>query len=538
MKKVLYLLFAVVLFSATVNVSVASESDDYYTLDLLKTILTQARTLQQKIIAEQNFLNSLPYKITLLYPNGGEDFRKGSTVQIKWNARDAGISRVNIYLTASSSPELINERNPGILIANNVPVDISYAWTIPSNMQENEYYILIRDAGKGLKTNDFSDNPFKIISSDIKSNILVPKPKKDDILITGRTYHLEWKMIKGGEKFIDIRLVKADAKITDTDTIPAEIEDYIPSSYGSYDWVIPKDVPSGDYKLKYFGVTAACTISESVNISFSEPFKIIKYEDLPKKIKVLSLNSGSDIEASSTQKISWFTPFDSDHVDVFVRGLPSGHLTPLEMRIETGIMSGKTEIDWMPKTHYGNGKDERYFIRVCRSYTGYCAENDNSFVIISKSEPGADTNEPKTEEYNSLRSLVDEVKNMVSPPVVETETVVPPVIESVVEVPVVVVLVIELKATYLPYTFVDRLSYGMENDDRVRALQEALRKEGLFSHSLTGNFYDVTKKSVEDFQTKYGLEPSGSVGPGTQAKLNELYSGVVSGETSTSTVNQ
>ena len=72
------------------------------------------------------------------------------------------------------------------------------------------------------------------------------------------------------------------------------------------------------------------------------------------------------------------------------------------------------------------------------------------------------------------------------------------------------------------YTFTLDLWRGQSGTE-VRALQEALKVEGLFNSEISGNFYDHTREGVLAFQTKYGINPTGYVGPMTRAQLNELY---------------
>ena len=57
-------------------------------------------------------------------------------------------------------------------------------------------------------------------------------------------------------------------------------------------------------------------------------------------------------------------------------------------------------------------------------------------------------------------------------------------------------------------------------------LQDCLRYEGVYAKNIqsTGYFGAVTKKAVQDFQTKYNLKADGVVGPITRKVLNERYS--------------
>lgn len=59
----------------------------------------------------------------------------------------------------------------------------------------------------------------------------------------------------------------------------------------------------------------------------------------------------------------------------------------------------------------------------------------------------------------------------------------------------------------------------------IVALQNCLKYLGLFPVNTenTGYFGSLTKKAVQNFQTKYGLNPDGVVGKITRSKLNELF---------------
>ena len=58
----------------------------------------------------------------------------------------------------------------------------------------------------------------------------------------------------------------------------------------------------------------------------------------------------------------------------------------------------------------------------------------------------------------------------------------------------------------------------------VSYLQTALTKEGFdVSGDDTGSFGDSTAAAVVQFQSKYGITQTGTIGPKTRAKLNSLY---------------
>ena len=85
--------------------------------------------------------------------------------------------------------------------------------------------------------------------------------------------------------------------------------------------------------------------------------------------------------------------------------------------------------------------------------------------------------------------------------------------------------------------------------EQVKVLQTYLSQDSsIYPEAITSGYYgSLTQKAVENFQKKYGIVDSGTpsttgfglAGPGTRAKLSELYGGssIVSssgGETSSS----
>ena len=77
--------------------------------------------------------------------------------------------------------------------------------------------------------------------------------------------------------------------------------------------------------------------------------------------------------------------------------------------------------------------------------------------------------------------------------------------------------------SFLVYTFLKPLYFGLENDADVRVLQQILVLESVYSGPVTGNYYNLTVQGVKKFQEKYGIAQLGNVGPKTREKLNILY---------------
>src|SRR5689334_13107040 len=77
------------------------------------------------------------------------------------------------------------------------------------------------------------------------------------------------------------------------------------------------------------------------------------------------------------------------------------------------------------------------------------------------------------------------------------------------------------------YTFTLPLYYGLTDastNGEVSPLQTALTKEGFnVSWDGPGRFLSFTRAAVVNFQRKYAISTTGTVGPLTRAKLNSLY---------------
>lgn len=78
-------------------------------------------------------------------------------------------------------------------------------------------------------------------------------------------------------------------------------------------------------------------------------------------------------------------------------------------------------------------------------------------------------------------------------------------------------------ASVMPPNLARMLALGSRGDD-VRALQEYLTSDpALYPEGfVTGYFGQLTKRAVERFQSRHGIETVGIVGPKTRAKLREL----------------
>ena len=72
------------------------------------------------------------------------------------------------------------------------------------------------------------------------------------------------------------------------------------------------------------------------------------------------------------------------------------------------------------------------------------------------------------------------------------------------------------------------LFYGLRTDAEVIRLQDFLRGKGFFTAQSTGNFFDLTRGAVQQFQAVYNIPATGYFGPLSRARANTLFQQSVS----------
>ena len=76
------------------------------------------------------------------------------------------------------------------------------------------------------------------------------------------------------------------------------------------------------------------------------------------------------------------------------------------------------------------------------------------------------------------------------------------------------------------FRFTTNLAYGLRDSLEVRYLQQFLRDQGYFTEEVTGNFFNVTRQAVKDFQAAQNISPAaGFFGPLTRGAVNQILGG-------------
>ena len=135
--------------------------------------------------------------ITVISPNGGETWEKGTTKTIKWKDSSTNSSIYNIYLKSLNAGEDSGWRLITLSASGN-----SYNWTIPNwsgNSQDPSPYEVpmgeykIQICKHGTSVCDLSDDYFKIINTSATPSVTVLSPNGGEYFQYGKQQTISWK---------------------------------------------------------------------------------------------------------------------------------------------------------------------------------------------------------------------------------------------------------------------------------------------------------------------------------------------------------
>ncbi|MCH7974313.1 MAG: hypothetical protein IH949_10580, partial [Bacteroidetes bacterium] len=210
-------------------------------------------------------------QVTIITPNGGEDYLIGSSQIITWTDNLTGNVEIQLF-------------KGGIfhsIITTSTASDGTYTWNIPgTTVADSDYRIRISSADDG-NVFDLSDADFTL-----SHEIIVTVPNGGESWQAGTSHTISWTdNITGNVK---IELYKGG-------TFDSEISPSTPST-GSYTWDIPVGSAAGlNYKVK---------ISSIDNTSISD-LSDNNFEIFEGIITVITPNGGESWVAGTTQTINW-----------------------------------------------------------------------------------------------------------------------------------------------------------------------------------------------------------------------------------------
>jgi len=177
--------------------------------------------------------------ITVVSPNGGEIWYRGTTQTITWiNENDPG-SLVNIILYHGSTPYTT--------IASAAPNYGWYSWTIGTSLTLASDYRVEVDSQSVPYVTDFTDGYFTL--ADATPSITVTSPNGGEGWQMGTTHSITWTYANDPGSYVKIELYKSS-------TLSRTIISSTACSSGSYQWTVPTDLTaSSDYRVKITSTT-------------------------------------------------------------------------------------------------------------------------------------------------------------------------------------------------------------------------------------------------------------------------------------------
>ena len=211
--------------------------------------------------------------LTILSPNGGEEWMLGTSQDIRWDA--SGFSQ-NEQLTV-----YLNKDSQRKIIAQNLPMTQGVL-----NWKVGELLIGTAEAGDGYKVEvegeggsikDDSDQPFTILWKPVvfKLRLTVSSPQEGDKWKEGETQFIKWQ--SKAKKPYRIELYSHDGSKKVKDIYKPPVVLYDPDGNYSYPWTIPIDFVEtpGNYTIK---VTMGDSSALSPKVHISKSMKKSKYK--------------------------------------------------------------------------------------------------------------------------------------------------------------------------------------------------------------------------------------------------------------------
>jgi hypothetical protein len=217
--------------------------------------------------------------ITLISPNGGEEWDLGSSHTIRWTSN----SQENIKLV------LVSPFAGNHVIADNIPNNGSYNWNIASDLTPATDYLLKASFVNDPLSEFLTDSQFSLSQVD---NITLISPNGGEEWDLGSSHTISWT--SNSQENVHIKLSSSSINILIASNITND---------GSHIWVIPNNlIPGTDYRLQ-ISLVSNNNISDYSNSNFS----ILAVQPSILQIEVLTDTNPSEtdwsLESISTSEI-------------------------------------------------------------------------------------------------------------------------------------------------------------------------------------------------------------------------------------------
>jgi len=242
-------------------------------------------------------------KITVLSPNGGESYKAGDKITVKWKSENITSSK-NLTIEILN-PELnVNNGGGWKTILNSTPNDSFEIITLDKSLVSGKYKIAV----KGDNVSDMSDNLFTIKSSSTTENTTTPKitvlsPNGGETWYFGNNYEIKWE-VKNFKEPVMIALI---SPVGTDGNIWCTLGSKIPVSSGKFIFKLKKDfkcegttkfVEAGVYQINIYNGVYPFDLLRTGPIT-------IKEANTNPSLTVLSPTSGAKYKIGDKVTVKW-----------------------------------------------------------------------------------------------------------------------------------------------------------------------------------------------------------------------------------------
>jgi len=216
--------------------------------------------------------------LTVVSPNGGEQWQAGTTHQISWTSTGT-ITSVAIKLYKSGTLDST--------ITSSTSNTGTYSWTVPATLAIGADYKVNLSSADGTGVSDQSDNVFSVTGG-----VELTSPNGGEHWIAGQINSITWSSTGGGSTYMKIDLYKGGSYLSSI--TPSTSND------GSFEWTVPADQAiASDYKIRIESTTYA-TIADDSDSGFT----------ITGSITVTSPDGGEEWAIGSSHSVNWTSTGD------------------------------------------------------------------------------------------------------------------------------------------------------------------------------------------------------------------------------------
>jgi 5-hydroxyisourate hydrolase-like protein (transthyretin family) len=295
----------------------------------------------------------IPPSITVVAPNGGDNWQQGTTHTISWSETGFPGTNVKIELLKGT---VVNS----VIVASTSGT--SYSWAVPTAQTLGTDYKIRITSTTDSSFTDTSNNNFVISAPPIAPSITVVAPNGGDNWQQGTTHTISWSKTGNPGANVKIELLKGTA-----------VNRVIITSISgtSYSWAVPTAQTLGkDYKIRITS-TSDPSFTDASNNNF-----VISAPPVVPSITVTSPNGGEKWKHGTTHTITW-SKTGNPGTNVKIELLKGTAVNRVIIASKSG-----TSYTWAIPATQTPGTD--YKIRITGTTNkAYKDTSNNNFIIIT-----------------------------------------------------------------------------------------------------------------------------------------------------------